>query len=376
MRHARMFVGVGCLLLALSAVAQACTVPVFRYALERWPAAPYVVTVFVQGEPRGEVKESIEAMQKFADTRTAPGNLLVNVVDTSKPLDGERLKDLWTEQRKKHAEPFMVVEYPEEDGKEWICWSGPINYETVNTLLDSPARRQVAKDILSGISATWVLVESGDKAKDDAAAKVLDESLRKFEKDFALPEIDPDDPTSKLRSTLPLKLKFTTLRIKKDDVAERLFVQQMVAAEKDISLDKGPLVFAIFGRGRVMPPLVGEEIVAKFVHEFAAFLCGACSCEVKTLNPGTDLLMAADWDAILEDRKVEEPARTSIAGKQVAIPRGLSTQPASQPAAAAVKDNAASERTPRMVWFIGGGILLAFFAAMGSLRGKRRSGQI
>jgi len=374
MRSARMFFRVVVLLLMLSAVAQACTVPVFRYALERWPAAPYVVTVFVDGEPRGEVKESIEAMQKFADARTAPGNLVVNVVNTGHPVDGDRVKELWAEHKKKHAEPFMVVEYPEEDGKEWVCWSGPINYETVNTLLDSPARRQVAKDILSGISATWVLVESGDRAKDDAAAKVLDESLRKFEKEFALPEIDPDDPTSKLRSALPLKLKFTTLRIKKDDAAERLFVHQMVAAEKDVSLDKGPLVFAIFGRGRVMPPLVGEEIVEKYVYEFATFLCGACSCEVKTLNPGTDLLMAADWDAILEDRKVEEPAKTSIAGKQVAIPRGLATQPTN--VATSGQDAAASQGNSRMWWFIGGGILLAFFAAMGSLRGKRRAGQI
>ena len=31
------------------------------------------------------------------------------------------------------------------------------------------------------------------------------------------------------------------------------------------------------------------------------YLCGECSCEVKDENPGADILLAANWEGILED---------------------------------------------------------------------------
>ncbi len=36
------------------------------------------------------------------------------------------------------------------------------------------------------------------------------------------------------------------------------------------------------------------------MFEVVNFLCGECSCEVKELNPGMDLPIAADWPAIFE----------------------------------------------------------------------------
>ena len=40
-------------------------------------------------------------------------------------------------------------------------------------LLESPLRREIAKRILAGESAVWVLIESGDAAKDEAALELL-----------------------------------------------------------------------------------------------------------------------------------------------------------------------------------------------------------
>jgi hypothetical protein len=69
-----------------------------------------------------------------------------------------------------------------------------------------------------------------------------------------------------------------------------------------------PAVVPIFGRGRALGILAGQEINSDNLGAAAAFLTGACSCQVKQLNPGVDLLLAADWDSIFEqDLKPREP---------------------------------------------------------------------
>ena len=60
----------------------------------------------------------------------------------------------------------------------------------------------------------------------------------------------------------------------------------LLSSEAGLEKTKAPLVFPIFGRGRV---LGGLEVKAKEIEEAARFLCGACSCQVKELNPGVDL---------------------------------------------------------------------------------------
>src|SRR5205814_1402276 len=46
----------------------------------------------------------------------------------------------------------------------------------------------------------------------------------------------------------------------------------------------------------------GREITAGNLEDAAKFLAGPCSCQVKELNPGVDLLMGADWESVVEER--------------------------------------------------------------------------
>ena len=50
-------------------------------------------------------------------------------------------------------------------------------------------------------------------------------------------------------------------------------------------------------RGRVVVPLIGKGITTDNLGEIATFLTGPCSCQVKALNPGVDLLMNCDWQS-------------------------------------------------------------------------------
>ncbi|HET6883551.1 MAG TPA: hypothetical protein VFI31_25590 [Pirellulales bacterium] len=42
--------------------------------------------------------------------------------------------------------------------------------------------------------------------------------------------------------------------------------------------------------------LKADSIAEAVLAECSGFLCGACSCQVKEINPGFDLLLAVNWD--------------------------------------------------------------------------------
>ena len=54
------------LLLGSSPRAEACSVPVFRYALERWKASPYEVLVYHRGKLAGQDKKQVTALEHAA----------------------------------------------------------------------------------------------------------------------------------------------------------------------------------------------------------------------------------------------------------------------------------------------------------------------
>ena len=198
-------------------------------------------------------------------------------------------------------------------------WSVPMSEANVQRMIDSPVRRELRQRLLVGESAIWVLLESGDKAKDDAAAKLLEEALRTAEGKLELPDgvitqaeaANPDSTRHKenadvLQSDLPLKIAFSTMRVSRADEAEAAFIAMLMHIEPDLAdFEAEPMVFPVFGRGRALEPLIGKGIHADNVMEAAGYLCGACSCEIKEQNPGIDLLMAADWAPVDNAPKIE-----------------------------------------------------------------------
>jgi hypothetical protein len=72
----------------------------------------------------------------------------------------------------------------------------------------------------------------------------------------------------------------------------------LLGSEADLGeYSNEPVIFPVFGRGRALYALIGEGINTDNIRETVAFLVGPCGCEIKMMNPGVDLLMAANWDA-------------------------------------------------------------------------------
>src|SRR6185369_10485372 len=147
----------------------------------------------------------------------------------------------------------MVVRYPESESDAPPFWSGPLSAESIDSLVDSPARREISRRLLMGESAVWVLLESGRKPDDDAVADLLAAELKKTEATLELPPPSPDDPL--LRSTLPVRLAFSVVRISRNAPAEQMLVHILLGGEKQAAAASGPVACPIFGRGRMLAAL-------------------------------------------------------------------------------------------------------------------------
>jgi hypothetical protein len=87
------------------------------------------------------------------------------------------------------------------------------------------------------------------------------------------------------------------------------------------------MAFLVFGQGRVLWALVGKGVNADNVLEACEFLTEGCSCQIKSTNPGTDLLTCTDWYGFLQGRlSIEEvsPAelttiRPRLEGQQAVV---------------------------------------------------------
>jgi len=282
--------------------AWACSVPVFRYALERWPVAPYEVYVFHRGPLAAEFQKAL------ARLKSADAYVTLTGVDVAGKMDEDTAK-IW-QAHSAAALPWMVVRYPSDLHAPVDAWAGPLAEENVALLLDSPARRQVARRILEGDCGVFLLLEGGDRAKDDATAILLETELKRMQETLELPKPEGGswgDPVYDERGAPPLHVAFSSIRVSRTDPAERLFVKLLTATMPALDRAAMPIVFPMFGRGRVLDALIGPQIDKDVIDDACAFLIGPCSCIVKNQNPGIDMVMAVDWQAALSGQKSAIP---------------------------------------------------------------------
>ena len=148
-----------------------------------------------------------------------------------------------------------------------------------------------------------MLLESGQKEADDAAAAMLTKRCTHLEKTLKLPEISEEDIAQGLVLIDPedLKVKFSLLRLSRKNAAESMFIEMLLSSEDDLREEKPqPMAFPIFGRGRALYALVGKGINNDTIDAAGADLTGPCTCTIKEQNPGIDMLMPVAWDELIE----------------------------------------------------------------------------
>jgi len=290
------------LLLAGPITASACDIPVFRYALDYWPADSFYATLFHKGQLAEEEKGLLSRLEEYTVDEESLLNLEIEAIDLSAPA--KETHPLYEEAGSPQT-PALVLTYPGSSMNSGPVSTVPFDSESVSTLLDSPKRRELVSRLQNGQSAVWVFLKSGDQERDAETLETLESSLEKLEGSLELPSVadDPNAPEDLLDPELgdgpPLRIEFSILSLDRNDPEETLLVNLLLHSEPDLlepDFVSEPMVFPVYGRGRVLYALIGKGINPDVIGEACEFLVGPCSCQVKDLNPGsTDLLLAASW---------------------------------------------------------------------------------
>lgn len=286
-----------------------CSTPVFRYALERWEPSPYGLVIF----HRGPLDANQQAWVKALRQTGLEGNGHANVATATVDLDTDTnatTRALWVAQTNAVL-PWMVLRYPDSEPGDPAAWTAPFNGVNVRDLLDSPARREIARRIAAGDSAVWVLVEGGDTRADNEMAGLLENELKKAAATLEIPTEAPGDNET---NAVQLKFNCSLLRLSRANAAERVLLANMLSLDEELAAAKTPVAVPIFGRGRALCALPSRQIKPEVIAEAISFLRGACSCEVKELNPGIDLLLAADWNAAVEGKRLSDTPPPALVG--------------------------------------------------------------
>jgi hypothetical protein len=277
-----------------------CPIPVFRYALEYWEADHYRLEVFYKQSLTSEEEELVNLLLKASSDKKISANLDVRKIDLQGNTGDIGLHNF--DELSPEGRPYLVLKYPRNTGIEEVVWSGTLNRGNIDLLLNSSSRTAIASKLVGDATAVWVLLESGDRRKDQDAYDVLEKTLRRLEQTLVLP-----DPELWWGNTLGGEkkgptIKFDIVRVSRNDFREEHLVKMLLTVEDDLKeFESEPIVFPVYGRGIALYAIVGKGINEWNVREAAEFLIGPCSCQVKHLNPGVDLLISMDWDDQVEN---------------------------------------------------------------------------
>ena len=315
---------VACLATFLADSVCACNVPVFRYALQLWQPDPYEALVLHRGPLDEQHVGLVQILEDVTGNDDAPANLTVRTVGiwssfrtttrkgcSRKPARPTSCPGCWSVTRPSR-EPTVPA------------FRGPLDDSTVHALVDSPARRELVHRIGDGHSAVWVLVASGDRDQDDAAAQLLRERLRHLEmtvdlsaRDWYAPDSSPPSQPDTSRAAQPsheLRLQLSVVTVSRDDPAERAFVSMLINSEPGLHEFDEPIAIPVYGRGRAHFALVGQGIAEENIDDTADFIASACSCEIKAQNPGADMLIRANWDLLVSSQDIAEKVLPELTG--------------------------------------------------------------
>ena len=302
------FVILSIIYLAVIESSWACNIPVFRYALEYWPQDNYEITIYHKDSFTAEENIQIEKLREYSNSKDV--NINISIIDLS--IENNEIHKNIPDSSPDLAYPRMIVNYPTVTNIKDNVWDTPVNSDNISKLIDSPVRQKICRDILDENSAVWILLESGDKEKDDNIENFLETYLKELEGTLKLPDpvegnnyVVGDEP-----EVYPDKIKFSLHRLSRNDPQEQLTIQMLLNTESDLGFYNEPLAFPVFGRGRILYALVGKGITKENVEDTCKFILGPCSCVVKDLNPGIDLLMHLDWNSSIKESPVSGIAAT------------------------------------------------------------------
>ena len=277
----------------LSVPAFACSVPVFRYALEQWPPSRYRTRRL---SPRRTLQSDRATCSKIADAARPRERQRSSAVDLER---GTGSKAVWDREGKGIRLPRLLLRYPDSEPEVAERVVGPLAIEPVVALFDfASAARHVRPADLGQRGGRPAALERRRSLPTRRPARSCRGSARASPARIELPR----GRTTGRRSspTLPLRVAFPVVEVRTRAARGRPrphAARQRGRAGRGARTDRLPGVRP--RPGTVQPARQGPGEAGELQRSLE-FLCRACSCQVKELNPGVDLLMTGNWDTIFD----------------------------------------------------------------------------
>lgn len=282
------------MLLCLGYEAPGCNLPVYRYAMQYWRQNTYTIRCF----HKGFLRESDQKLVQYLEEHSLNGQYSFNFILETVDLSQNGLENLFPSDLPQNDWPYLVIYYPDEIERTSV-WHGRLDDTIREHLADSPIRSEIAARLAAGETAVWIFVESENRKMDSEKLLLLQEELQKLENGLKFP-----DQTQTLNFTsdknpeeeADLRIKFSSLVLSRLNPKEEILLSLLLHSESDLGKYVSvPMVFPVYGRGRILYALVGDGITPENIRKTAEYFVAPCTCILKDANTGTDLLMTTDW---------------------------------------------------------------------------------
>jgi hypothetical protein len=138
----------------------------------------------------------------------------------------------------------------------------------------SPLRNKIASELMSGKLCVMLYLKSGNKEKDEKGIQVIRQTIAVSPFGEIIPVIELD----------------------RDNDEEKHFISMLLNVESDLIDINEPMLFGVFGRLRVLEPLLAKGISSENINLMIDFLTADCSCVIKDDLPGINILYVGTWD--------------------------------------------------------------------------------
>ncbi len=310
------------LVLFISSGLSACQVPVFRFALERWQADAYRLVILHRGREQKTQQQAVQSLLQLARE-----NPRMQIRETTLSEGSPQLLHQLYESAQVDNGPVVAAFYPGRSGipAGTTAVVLPVSAAGTQSLLRSPIQSQLIRRLAAGDSVVWLFLASGRPDRDVAARTLLTEQLEQLQRHLQLPAAEElqVQPSVLQKLKVPFELRFSVLDLPESGEQEHCLREILLNSEPDLRGLEEPIVFPVFGRGRVLYALAGAGINAGTIRAATEFLTGPCSCQVKEENPGFDLPLNHDWEQSLGEVLLSSPVpERSRAPVTLPIPPG------------------------------------------------------
>lgn len=235
------------LLLGAALLSLACTTKVSEWMLLNSSADKYILVYF----HKNELTEAEKLQHKELEARFVSANIL---------LKSQQKEELDFSKYVLYYKNRLLSEYK--------------NYKDLEEIEHSVLRQKVVSELMAGKLCVMFYLRCGNQEKDDIGFNSVNQAINES----------------------PFKNVISVVELDRNNREEKHFVSMLLNVEDDLKEINEPMLFGVFGRFRVLEPLLAKGISKDNINLMIDFLSADCSCLIKDNLPGMSMLFKGNWE--------------------------------------------------------------------------------